>query len=69
MLPQPTCKQAAALLIAMEDRAIDVDEDAALRLHILACKACANFEQQMLTMRNALKQWRNYADGDPANIV
>ena len=62
MASKPTCKQAAALLIAMEDRAIDIGDEEALRLHILACQACANFEQQLLAMRRALKQWRNYSD-------
>ena len=62
----PSCKQAAALLIAAEDRAIGLSDEAALRLHILACKACDNFEQQMRTMRSALKQWRNYAPDDLA---
>jgi hypothetical protein len=62
MLSKPTCKQAAALLIAIEDRAIDIGDEEALRLHILACQACTNFEQQLLAMRKAFKQWRNYLD-------
>ena len=62
MATKPNCKQAAALLIAIEDRAIDVSEEEALRLHIVACKACANFEQQLLAMRKAFTQWRNYSD-------
>ena len=62
MATKPNCQQAAALLIAIEDRTIDVSEEEALRLHILACKACANFEQQLLVMRKAFKQWRNYSD-------
>ena len=59
---KPTCKQAAALLIASEDRAIALSDEQALRLHILACQACANFEQQLVTMRKALNQWRNYSE-------
>lgn len=58
-----TCKQAAALLIAREDKALDVSDKVALRIHIWACKACPNFEKQILTMRQGLKQWRNYGDG------
>jgi hypothetical protein len=56
-----TCKQAASLLIAREDREIALSEKVALRLHIYACKACPNFEQQMLIMRKSLKLWRNYS--------
>jgi hypothetical protein len=37
---------------------------AALRLHLVICKACPGFESQLLTMRHAMKQWRGYVDGD-----
>jgi hypothetical protein len=56
-----TCKQATALLIAQEDRKIDMSDRLALRLHIYACKACPNFEQQLMIMRQSLKLWRNYS--------
>lgn len=56
-----TCKQAASLLIAREDREIALPEKVALRLHIYACKACPKFEQQLLIMRKSLKLWRNYS--------
>ena len=55
-----TCKQATALLIAQEDRQIDMSDKVALRLHIYACKTCPNFEQQLLIMRKSMKLWRNY---------
>ena len=51
---------AAALLVAQEDRALPWADRVALRLHLLACKACPRFERQILTMRNATRQWRNY---------
>lgn len=59
-----TCKQAAALLIAREDRRIALSDAVALRLHLLACKACPRFERQLLTMRNAMQQWRNYRNDE-----
>ena len=59
----PSCREAAALLIANEDRVISLSDKARVRLHLLACKTCPNFERQLLTMRNAMKQWRNY-EGD-----
>lgn len=58
MLLMPTCKQAAALLIASEDRSIGLDDAARLRLHVLACKTCSNFERQLLVMRSAMQRWR-----------
>lgn len=67
MLFMPTCKEAAALLIANEDRLISLSDRAKIRLHMMACKTCPNFERQLLTMRNAMRQWRNYAPNDTEN--
>ena len=57
-----TCKEAAALIIAREDWALPLGERIGLRLHLAMCKACPTFERQVLTMRNAMKQWRNYSE-------
>ncbi len=57
-----TCKEAAALIIAREDRSLRINDTVALKLHIMACKACPDFERQVLTMRNAMRQWRNYSE-------
>jgi len=57
-----TCKEAAALMIAREDRPLPPIERVALRLHLAICKACPVFERQLLTMRNALGRWRHYTD-------
>lgn len=62
MILRRSCKQVAALLIAREDRALPVVERIALRLHLVACKACPVFERQLLTMKSALKTWRNYRE-------
>jgi hypothetical protein len=59
-----TCKEVSALLIASEDRELPLADRLALRLHMAMCQACPRFERQLLTMRNAMKQWRNYADAD-----
>jgi hypothetical protein len=57
-----TCREAAALLIAREDRSLNIPDSVALKLHLLACKACPKFENQVLTLRAAMGQWRHYAD-------
>ena len=54
-----TCKEAAALVIAREDRDLKLNDAVALRLHMMACKACPEFENQVLTMRAAMGKWRN----------
>jgi Putative zinc-finger len=59
---QRTCKEAAALMVAREDRKLPVSDQLALRLHLAICKACPRFERQMLLLRNGMKQWRNYSD-------
>ncbi len=62
-----TCKEVTALVIAREDRALPLTERLALRLHLAMCQACPTFERQVLTMRNAMKQWRGYSDDDNAS--
>jgi hypothetical protein len=63
-----SCKEVAALVVAREDRHLNVSEKIALRTHMLICQACPHFEQQILTMRSALRQWRNYAGDDTAAL-
>jgi hypothetical protein len=66
-----TCKQVAGILIAREDRQLGLADRVALRFHLLACEACPHFERQILSMRNNLKNWRNYtgpeSPGTPEN--
>jgi len=62
MLFLPSCKQVTALVIAREDRQLPWRQQLALRLHMAMCKACPVFERQVLTMRNAMRQWRNYEE-------
>ena len=60
-----TCRQAAALLIAREDRALSLPDRVALKLHLMACEACPKFENQVLTMRAAMGRWRQYSGEAP----
>jgi hypothetical protein len=62
MMLMRTCKEAAALMIAREDRPLPPVERVALRLHLAICKACPVFERQLLTMRNAFTRWRHYTE-------
>jgi hypothetical protein len=57
-----SCKQAAALMVAREDRPLGRTERWALSLHLSMCRACPDFENQLLTMRAAMKQWRHYSE-------
>lgn len=53
-----SCKEATALLVAREDRPLELGERIGLRVHLAYCRACPRFESQMLTMRRGLQQWR-----------
>ncbi len=61
------------MVVAMQDRELSLKETAQLRLHMAICKACPGFENQFLTMKSAMRQWRNYADdtsgSSPASSV
>lgn len=59
-----TCKEVSALVIAREDRVLPWRDRLALRLHMAVCAACPTFERQVLTMQNAMRQWRRYEDAD-----
>ena len=55
-----TCRQAASLLIAREDQVLKMSDRVALKLHLMACRACPQFKNQVLTLRAAMGQWRHY---------
>lgn len=57
-----TCKQVTALVIAREDRHLSLPDRLALRLHMAICGTCPVFERQIITMRNAMRQWRSYEE-------
>ena len=61
-----TCKEVTALVIAREDRALPLADRLALRLHMGICAACPKFERQVLSMRNAMRQWRAYQSTEGA---
>ncbi len=64
-----TCREAAALLIAREDRVLSLPDHVALKLHLFACKACPKFETQVLTLRTAMGKWRHYSEESEAAMA
>lgn len=62
-----TCREVAILLVAREDRPLGLADRMALRMHMAVCETCPIFERQMLTLRNGLRQWRNYTVAGDAN--
>ena len=62
-----TCKEVAQMVVAMQDRDLSLRETAELRLHMAICKACPGFENQFLTMKSAMNQWRNYSGDETSD--
>jgi hypothetical protein len=62
--PHLTCREATRLVLAGEDRRLLLHERVRLRVHMLICKACPNFQRQVDFMRSAMGQWRRYAEGE-----
>ncbi len=59
-----TCKEVTRLVVAREDRKLPMTHRIAISLHMKICDTCPVFERQVITMRNALRQWRNYVQSD-----
>jgi hypothetical protein len=59
-----SCKQVAALLIAREDRDLGTVDRLALHIHLKICDTCPRFQRPILTIRQGMKQWRNYSNPD-----
>ena len=55
------------MVVAMQDRDLSLRETAELRLHMAICKACPGFENQFLTMKSAMNQWRNYSGDETSD--
>ena len=53
-----TCQEAAALVTAREDRDLQLNDAVAMKPLMLTCKACSQFDNQMLTMRAAMGKGR-----------
>ena len=50
------CQQASQLISKSLDRQLSWRERFAVRLHMLFCQYCKRFNQQLITMRNALNR-------------
>ena len=48
-----SCKQATVLMSQSQDRKLGLKEKLNLRLHLLMCKGCRNFDRQMAFLRQA----------------
>jgi hypothetical protein len=50
------CKHATQLMSQQQDRELGIMERIGLRLHLLICSGCSNFNKQIDFIRNACRQ-------------
>lgn len=58
MKPMLNCREVTALVLAGEDRRLAWGERLGVRLHMMVCKACPRFVQQVTLMRRSLNRWK-----------
>lgn len=59
-----SCKQASQIISQSLDRPLTMRERFALKLHLLICKYCKRFSQQIHSIRVAVKQIINSIEND-----
>ena len=53
---KPTCREVHRLVSERLDRQLSLVEVTRLRLHLMICHACTNFNVQMRLLRRAMRQ-------------
>lgn len=53
----PDCRETSLLLSRKQDVALSLRERIGLRLHLLACDGCRQFERQLAFLRTAVKRY------------
>ncbi|MBS1217182.1 MAG: anti-sigma factor [Proteobacteria bacterium] len=56
----PTCKETSVLLSQGQDRRLKPSESLRLRLHLLICRRCRSFSQQLEFLRAAVRRYRDH---------
>jgi hypothetical protein len=58
----PNCKEVTRLVLMAEDTSLPIRQRLAVRFHMLICKACPKFADQLALMRKASARWRRYTE-------
>lgn len=59
------CQQATRLLSEAKDRPLQVKEKMALRMHLMICTGCRNFDKQVSFIREATRAFAKGKDAPP----
>lgn len=62
---KPTCREVHRLVSEGMDRDLTMVERTRMRVHLMVCGACTRFNQQMETLRRAMRNFPLDGDGDP----
>ena len=55
-----SCRKAALLISARQDRELTAVEQVALAAHLKICDYCTLFEKQSVFIRRGIDAWKNY---------
>ncbi len=58
------CRDVTRLVLASQDRELPLADRLRVRLHLVVCKACPRFVQQVALMRQAMGRWKRYAEDE-----
>ena len=61
------CEEAARVISDSLDRSLGTAEWLQLKLHLVVCKQCPHFLQQLETMRTVMQHWRSATEILEAN--
>ena len=66
---KPTCKEVHRLVSEGLDRDLSVVEQLRMRLHLIVCDACTNFNGQMNMLRRAMQKLQIPDEGDAKDTI
>ncbi|VAW70192.1 hypothetical protein MNBD_GAMMA09-2011 [hydrothermal vent metagenome] len=54
------CKKATQLMSRAQDQKLSTKQKLQLKLHILMCRACTNYNRQLSFIKKAMQQYGNH---------
>lgn len=64
-----SCNEVTRLLSDSQERTLHLNERVMMRMHLMMCSGCRNFERQMTVIRNAMRTLARQERGpDPAEV-
>jgi len=59
-----SCKESTHLISESQDRSLKVQEKLALEVHLLICKGCRNYSEQMVFLQQACNMYKTKLTDD-----